>query len=108
MPRMRRRDLLRIFAPGPGAPRGSTAAPAAPSSTAPAVSFSLEAFYAQREGSGAAAGQTIPTFDVTARAELPAPRAGAGCGLCVEVCPAPVNGFSVVQRALPGGATRHG
>ncbi|WP_437662419.1 4Fe-4S dicluster domain-containing protein [Sorangium sp. So ce1182] len=176
-PRMRRRDLFRIFSPGPGEPRGSTAAPAAPSpaapsSPAPAVPFSLEAFYAQREGSGAAAGQTIPTFGVTARAELPAaagaeapapppwrrggaggalpsgavprlaphaciaiesfcsvcvercPAEGAlvmelgrpkltedrctGCGRCVEVCPAPVNGFSVVPRALPGGATRHG
>ncbi|WP_437573221.1 4Fe-4S dicluster domain-containing protein [Sorangium sp. So ce887] len=180
-PKMRRRDLLRIFSPGPEAPRGSTRAPAAAFAPAraaafapaPAAAFSLDAFYAQRVGAGAVTGETIPAFGISAPAEVPAPRAGAaeqpspppwrrggaegalppgavlrllphacialesfcsvcvercpaegalvmelgrpkldedrctGCGRCVEVCPAPVRGFTVVPRALPQGAPRH-
>lgn len=73
-PKMRRRDLLRIFSPGPEAPRGSTQAPAA--AFAPGPAFSLDAFYAQRVGSGAVTGETIPAFGISAPAEVPVvPRA---------------------------------
>ncbi|MGK3993035.1 4Fe-4S dicluster domain-containing protein [Sorangium sp. So ce1024] len=99
--RMRRRDLFRIFAPGLDASRAPTQAPAvgsapaagstsaagsAPSagsvpagaeasSTAPA--FSLDAFYARRAGAGVVTGGTIPAFEITARADVRAPRGGA-------------------------------
>ncbi|WP_433926203.1 4Fe-4S binding protein [Sorangium cellulosum] len=90
-PRMRRRDLFRIFSPGAEPPRGPTEEPAAARSTlpaarspVPAAAFSLDAFYARRAGSGAVTGETIPTFGITAPAEAPAPssrRGEAGCAL---------------------------
>ncbi|WP_438013621.1 4Fe-4S binding protein [Sorangium sp. So ce315] len=111
--RMRRRDLFRIFAPGLEAPRASTQAPAAgtaPASAAagtaaagsvpaPAPAFSLDAFYARRAGAGAATGGTIPAFEITARADVPAPRGGAA------EAPAPPPWRRGTERgALPPGA----
>ncbi|WP_437283957.1 4Fe-4S dicluster domain-containing protein [Sorangium sp. So ce406] len=121
-PRMRRRDLFRIFSPSAEAPPTAAVAPAA--AVASAAAFSLDAFYAQRAGSGAITGETIPTFGITAPADAPAPssrRGGAGCALppaavprllphacialesfcavCVERCPA--EGALVMELGRP-------
>jgi ferredoxin len=153
-----RRGLFRMFVPT-GAPPAREAPPPPP------PAFSLDAFYSKREGAGAVTQDRIPTFAITARAEVPtsavgtpaagdrtrpattagtsmtippdmvpalrpqacialtsfcsvcvercpvegalvmdlgrprvAPDACTGCGRCVQLCPAPVNGFSLVPR----------
>ncbi|MBN1205953.1 MAG: 4Fe-4S binding protein [Myxococcaceae bacterium] len=124
-----RRALLGLFRKREQPATPAPVAPAPPVGLPPASAFSLEAFYAARR-SVPALGAVVSvrpqlclawqgSFCSTCAERCPVegaialdagrPRVVAercnGCGVCVRVCPAPLNAFELRPAGSPGGSS---
>jgi ferredoxin len=117
--RFTRRTLLDLLRPArpKAAPQPVRQPPPAPPRAAPPGGFSLAAFSVQVRQSTCLAWQG--SFCTVCSERCPVegalrleqgrpiiePSACTGCGVCIQVCPAPINGLMMSPRPAPAAAT---